>query len=466
MRLDSIVKQYLSDDLLAQLAQASAMPQAATEAYCQVALLALVRQLAAPVDASEADARWDMCRQLFLSRLLTDRDELLRTDIGWPDRRRYLAQKILGAAQVSSLTESTAQPAQAVTLLGFLTIMTLAAVGEHAHEADLDPTALSKWLGEQATLVEAEAIRPVSAKSKAPAPAPAKLKAAAVAAGPSQQATAPAADSGKKVKMLSVIGTLVVVALAGGYFLLGTPANAQQEAPATEVAAAATPAATPANEPAAEPIAATPATPEAAAPVAASPLLAAPAAAAAHPAATGAVLRDTVGNAALARQIGGKFNAALGRYPKGEGQPLIVKLINRATITVGINSTESLLYKRLSKTNLPRPSDIVLDRLAFDMGQARLGAEGAQQLGSVASILKTFPKAHIVVVGHANNQEAQAMRLGLQRATVAVDELVKQGIDASRLQAQGMLSTELPTDNDSPEKQAMLQGISLKMSRL
>jgi hypothetical protein len=29
-----------------------------------------------------------------------------------------------------------------------------------------------------------------------------------------------------------------------------------------------------------------------------------------------------------------------------------------------------------------------------------------------------------------------------------------------------MLSTYLPTDNDSPEKQAMLQGISLKMSRL
>jgi outer membrane protein OmpA-like peptidoglycan-associated protein len=268
--------------------------------------------------------------------------------------------------------------------------------------------------------------------------------------------------------MLSVMGTLAVAAIAGGYFLLGTPANAtQQEAPATEVAAEA-PAATSAGEPAAaSPAAEVPATPAAAVPAPAmAAVAAAPVAAAARPAAAGAVLRDTVGNAALARQIGGKFNVALGRYTKGEGQPLIVKLINRATLTVGINSTESLLYKRLSKTNLPRPSDIVLDRLTFDMGQARLGAEGAQQLGSVASILKTFPKAHIVVVGHANNQEAQAMRLGLQRATVAVDELVKQGIDASRLQAQGMLSTELPTDNDSPEKQAMLQGISLKMSRL
>jgi outer membrane protein OmpA-like peptidoglycan-associated protein len=460
MRLDSIVNQYLSNELLTQLAQASAMPRPAAEAYCKVAMPALVRKLAEPIDAGEADARWDMCRQLFLSRLLTDKEELLRTDIGWPDRRRYLAQKILGAAQVSALTDSTAQPAQAVTLLGFLTIMTLASVGEHAHEADLEPAALMAWLSEQAALVAVEPSRPVAA--------PAAPKTSAATPSRPQPTATPATGGGKKVTVLSIVGTLVVVGLAGGYFLLGTPANAtQQEAPATEVAATVTSNAAPANEPAATaPATDAPATPSVLGPAAASPLVAAPAAAAAHPAAPGAVLRDTVGNAALARQIGGKFNVALGRYSKGEGQPLIVKLINRATLTVGINSTESLLYKRLSKTYLQRPSDIVIDRLTFDMGQARLGAEGAQQLGSVASILKTFPKAHIVVVGHANNQEAQAMRLGLQRATVAVDELVKQGISADRLQAQGVLSTELPTDNDSPEKQAMLQGISLKMSRL
>jgi OOP family OmpA-OmpF porin len=459
MRLDSIVNQYLNNELLAQLAQASAMSRPATEAYCKVALPALVRQLAEPIDTGEADARWDMCRQLFLSRLLTDKEELLRTDIGWPDRRRYLTQKILGPTQVSSLTESTAQPAQAVTLLGFLTIMTLAAVGEHAHEADLEPAALSAWLGEQATLVVAEV--------SLPTPATAAPKASSIAPSRPQPVAAPAAGSSKKVTIMSIVGALVVAVLAGCYFLFGTPANAtQQEAAAAEAAAAATPTATFVSETTAPaPAAEAPAALAVLAPAAVAST-AMPASAAVHPAATGAVLRDTVGNAALARQIGGKFNVALGRYTKGEGQPLIVKLINRATLTVGINSTESLLYKRLSKTYLSRPSDIIVDRLTFDMGQARLGAEGAQQLGSVASILKTFPKAHLVVVGHANNQEAQAMRLGLQRATVAVDELVKQGISADRLQAQGVLSTELPTDNDSPEKQAMLQGISLKMSRL
>jgi len=266
---------------------------------------------------------------------------------------------------------------------------------------------------------------------------------------------------------LSIGGTVVVAGLVSAYFLLSSPVSATEPtAPAAPVAAEVAPAA-------AEPLTAAPAEPAAPEPAVeipavALPLAAAPAKIAAKPATTAAFtgLRDTVGNAGLAKQVGGKFNAATGRYAKGEGQPLIIKLVDRATLTVGINSTESLLYKRLAHPSLPRPSDIAIDRLSFDLGQSRLGAEGAQQLGSIASLLKTFPKVRLVVVGHANNHEAQAMRLGLQRATVAVDELVKQGIPADRLQAQGMLSTELPSDNDSSEKQASLQGITLKISRL
>lgn len=139
---------------------------------------------------------------------------------------------------------------------------------------------------------------------------------------------------------------------------------------------------------------------------------------------------------------------------------------DRVTLTVGINSTESLLYKRLVNPALPRPADLVLDRLTFANSRATLGAEGAQQLGSVASLLKTFPKARVLVLGHANIAEDEATKLGLKRATAAVEELRKQGIDPSRVQAQGALATGIPTDNDPAERVAMLQGISLKISRL
>jgi outer membrane protein OmpA-like peptidoglycan-associated protein len=452
MGLFATITSYLTDELLAQLAAASALPLAATRATAAAAVPGLVRQLAAPTDLDELNARWDMCRQLYLSQLLTEPDELLRTDLGWPDRRRYLSQKMLGTKQLAALSDATGQPAQAGTLLGYLTIIVLALVGEHANTAGLTPQSMGSWL----------------AKQQAPVVMPALPTAALAGAPVAPPARAAAAGSKAKLVALSLGGTVAVAGLVGAYFMLSSPASATQ--PATEVAPVAAAEAAPAP---AEPVVAPAPTTEVPAPepVAEAAVVALPATtaqpklAAARPAAA-AGLRDTMGNAGLARQIGGRFNVAAGRYPKGEGQPLLIKLINRATLTVGINSTESLLYKRLAHPSLPRPADIPIDRLSFDLGQARLGAEGAQQLGSIASLLKTFPKARLVVVGHANNHEAQAMRLGLQRANLAVEELVKQGIPPDRLQAQGMLSTELPSDNDSAEKQASLQGITLKISRL
>jgi outer membrane protein OmpA-like peptidoglycan-associated protein len=300
------------------------------------------------------------------------------------------------------------------------------------------------------------------------APATATAPAAAPVVAVASVAEAPAGKS--KATMLSVVGALAVVGLAGGYFLLGTPANATQQevaAPASAVAsvAVATPAAAaPAPTPAAPAAVAAATKPVAPKPVPAT----APAKGGTAPVhtAAGTVLIDTIGNAAQASHIGGSFNAALGRYPKGEGQPLDIKLINRSTLSVGINSSESLLYKRLVNSGLSRPSSVALDRLVFDPSQAKLGAEGAQQLGNVAHLLKTFPKARILVLGHATTKEAEAMRLSLLRANAAIDELVKQGISTDRLQAQGVLATGVPAGANAAEKLAMQQGVSLSVSRL
>ena len=466
MSLLALINQNVSETLLGQVAHATATPLAATRHYAQLALPALVGELARPVSLGDLNARWDMCRQLFLSQLLTEPDELLRTDMGWPERRYYLAQNIAGEACFTALTTGPGLPEQAPVLLGYLTMLTLATIGQHASQADLVPAALGTWLAEQ---------QAPASPAVGPAPKPLPAVAAPLATAPGAVAPAVEAPAGKKkATVLSVVGALAVAGLAGGYFLLGTPANATQQeaAPAAEVASAPTaePAATaPASAPAAP---ATPAVATAAKPVAATTKLApvtVPAkggtTAPVHTAA-GAVLIDTIGNAAQASHIGGSFNAALGRYPKGEGQPLDIKLLNRSTLSVGINSSESLLYKRLVNNSLARPSSVALDRLVFDPSRAKLGAEGAQQLGNIAHLLKTFPKARILVLGHATTKEAEAMRLSLLRANAAIDELVKQGISADRLQAQGVLATGVPAGANAAEKLAMQQGISLSVSRL
>jgi len=452
MHLYSATFHYLQQGLLAQLAQASALSEAEAGLYAEKAVQALVQQLAQATDANELNARWDMCRQLYLSQLLTNSEELLRTDLGWPDRRRYLAEKMLGANLIAELQATVQQPISATVLLGYLTILVLAVVGEQAGQADLNPASLGKWLKQQApdvgkeTTTKAASGKATAAKASAPKP---------VATGRAQ------ASTGKARVVLLSVGCLTLLGL-GGYFVVGkeTPVP---DAPLTQAAPVVQ-----AEAPtlvAAAPVAAT--TPEVDSAEAAPPATVAPKVVVAASKATAKpVLRDTIGNDAMARAIGGRFNAAAGRYLKGEGQPLIIKLVNQATLTVGINSTESLLYKRLVNPALPRPSDLVLDRLAFDNSRASLGAEGAQQLGSVASLLKTFPKVRVLVLGHANPAEEDATKLGLKRATTAVQELQKQGIDPNRLQAQGVLATGVPKDNDSSERLAMLQGISLKISKL
>lgn len=451
MHLSSATFRYLQQGLLAQLAQASALPEAEAQLYAEKAVQALVQHLAQTTDADELNARWDMCRQLYLSQLLTSSEELLRTDLGWPDRRRYLAEKMLGADQIAQLGATAKQPVPATTLLGYLTILVLAVVGEHASQAELDPAGLGKWLQQQATVP--------AAPGRTAAPSPGKPAAKTTAASKPTPASAAPATASKRSKLVVLgLGCLALVGL-GGYFVVGK----DTAAPASTPTETTTPApATPAPAPALVAAPAEPVAPAAPAPAA----LPAGKVVAAKAVAAGPVLRDTIGNAAMARSIGGHFNVAAGRYLKGEGQPLVIKLVNKATLTVGINSTESLLYKRLANPALPRPSDLVLDRLTFDNGRAGLGAEGAQQLGSVASLLKTFPKVHVLVLGHANPAEEDATKLGLKRATTAVTELQKQGIDPTRLQAQGVLATGVPGDNDPPERLAMLQGISLKISRL
>lgn len=467
MSLLVLINQNLGEPVLTQLAGATATTPAATQQYARLALPALVEALARPVSLNDLNARWDMCRQVFLSQLLTEADELLRLDMGWPERRIYLAQNILGEARFTDLTAGPGQATQAPALLGYLTMLTLATIGQHASQADLAPADLGTWLsGQEVAAAAPPASEPLATAKQAPVPA-------AVSA-PAAVAATPAAASKQKATLLSVVGVLVVAGLAGAYFLLGTPANAtQQESVAPNgQASTSVPVATAAEPPAeARPAPATPvaaAKPVAIAPKPAPALPHAPAKAGTAPVhtAAGAVLIDTIGNAAQANHIGGSYNAALGRYPKGEGQPLDIKLINRSTLSVGINSSESLLYKRLVNSNLSRPSSVALDRLTFDPSKAKLGAEGAQQLGNIANLLKTFPKARILVLGHATTKEAEAMRLSLLRANAAIDELVKQGISADRLQAQGVLATGVPAGANAAEKLAMQQGISLSVSRL
>lgn len=150
----------------------------------------------------------------------------------------------------------------------------------------------------------------------------------------------------------------------------------------------------------------------------------------------GPVLRDTIGNALAARLLGGSFDVNTLRYRRDPATPLMLKLMPRTTLMVGVNSSESRLYRLFAGAPVPpallaRP--LALDRLAFEPGQAALGAEAAQQLGNLAALLRTFPKVSLRLYGHSAATEPLFWKLGNARARACLAELLKQGIAPARL---------------------------------
>ena len=147
-------------------------------------------------------------------------------------------------------------------------------------------------------------------------------------------------------------------------------------------------------------------------------------------------LRDTVGNGLATRLLGGPFDVNTLRYRRDPASPLMLKLARRTTLMVGVNSTESRLYRLFSDERVPpavRAQPIALDRLSFDPGQAKLGAEAAQQLGNVAALMRTFVDVRLQLIGHAAPTEPRAGSLTTARAKAALAELLKQGIAPARL---------------------------------
>lgn len=150
----------------------------------------------------------------------------------------------------------------------------------------------------------------------------------------------------------------------------------------------------------------------------------------------GPVVRDTIGNALAARLLGGPFDVTILRYRRDPATPLMLKLVPRTTLMVGVNSSESRLYRLFAGAPVPpamlaRP--LALDRLAFEPGQAVLGAEAAQQLGNLAALLRTFPKVSLRLSGHSATTEPLFWKLGNARGRACLAELLKQGIAPARL---------------------------------
>ncbi len=107
------------------------------------------------------------------------------------------------------------------------------------------------------------------------------------------------------------------------------------------------------------------------------------------------------------------------------------------------------------------------DRLLFDTGKATLQPKSQEQLDNIAAILRAFPNVHVKVGGYTDNvgDKAANMKLSQDRATNVMNELVKLGIDAARLTAEGYGDQHPVASNDTEEGRAQNRRISLRVTQ-
>jgi OmpA-OmpF porin, OOP family len=88
--------------------------------------------------------------------------------------------------------------------------------------------------------------------------------------------------------------------------------------------------------------------------------------------------------------------------------------------------------------------------LRFDRGSVKLRPESEVLLNNIAATLKKYPDVHMKVAAYADNvgRPEQNLKLSQERANVVVAGLVRRGISADRLTAEGH-GEEYPIDGNS-----------------
>ncbi|MEO5942538.1 MAG: sodium-translocating pyrophosphatase [Ferruginibacter sp.] len=164
----------------------------------------------------------------------------------------------------------------------------------------------------------------------------------------------------------------------------------------------------------------------------------------------------------------GKVNAD-GDFVYDEGAMGNLKLADGKEINVGHNSGETRLVDFLNDTNkaVDKNTWFTMDRLYFETGKSVLKTSSQQQVKNIAAILKAYPNVTLKLGGYTDNTGDSAVNFNLsqERANVAKAQLVKSGVDAARLDAEGYGQQYPIADNNTAEGRAQNRRIDVRVTK-
>src|SRR5205085_11332631 len=128
-----------------------------------------------------------------------------------------------------------------------------------------------------------------------------------------------------------------------------------------------------------------------------------------------------------------------------EEQPIIFK-----NVRVASGGNMNMVGKKFTE------SKIVTHGINFDIDKALIRPESMGTLNMIVQVMKDNPDIKFEIDGHTDNSGSAPHNLALsqQRADAVKDQLVKMGIDASRLSTKGLGDSKPVSDNNSLEGKA------------
>ncbi|MBN2308998.1 MAG: OmpA family protein [Candidatus Hydrogenedentes bacterium] len=105
----------------------------------------------------------------------------------------------------------------------------------------------------------------------------------------------------------------------------------------------------------------------------------------------------------------------------------------------------------------------IQSEVLFTVGSSALSPAGAAKMKEVAAILKEYPESDCYIQGHTSSEgdDKANFELSQRRAEVVRNELVANGVAASRLYAMGMGSSKPVGDNNTESGRVMNRRVEI-----
>jgi K(+)-stimulated pyrophosphate-energized sodium pump len=177
------------------------------------------------------------------------------------------------------------------------------------------------------------------------------------------------------------------------------------------------------------------------------------------------------GNDSLSVDLNSISLDANGNLVRNVGAISALSLADGMELQVGTNSIESKLVDFIKNGTIDEKDKtknwISFDRLQFETGKSTLKPESQEQLKNIAAILNAYPAVYIKLGGYTDNEgnEANNLQLSNDRAHHVQDELVKLGVAANRLEAEGYGSKHPVATNETEIGRAQNRRIDIKVTR-